>query len=395
VKTDPFRTSGRPRVVVLGHSAALSGGELGLVELLGALEAVHVHVILAEDGPLVERLASLGLGVELMPLAAGTRRLRRGEAGRVSAATVSAGLVAGRYAVRLARRLRELRADLVDANTLKAFLYGAAAARLARIPLVWHVRDRIDDDYLPPAAVRLVRGAARWAPTGVIANSRATLASLGPLRARSEVIPSPVGWPRSRGVEQWKEAPLTFAMVGRIAPWKGQDVFVRAFAAAFPRGCERAVIIGSPLFGEDEYQRALELLVDELALGDRVRLCGFRGDVAAELARVDALVHASVIPEPFGRVVVEGMAAGLPVIASGAGGPTEIITDGVDGILYEPGDVHALADALRRVAADEELARRLGNAAVERAGAYAPEAVARRTSDFYRRLLLDRAGEPA
>ena len=109
----------------------------------------------------------------------------------------------------------------------------------------------------------------------------------------------------------------------------------------------------------------------------------------AELAEVDALVHASVIPEPFGRVIVEGMAAGLPVVAAGAGGPDEIVTDGVDGLLYPPGDVGELAVTLQRVATDRGPRRRLGTAAVERARAFSPELAAAQTSAFYRQMLED------
>jgi len=176
-------------------------------------------------------------------------------------------------------------------------------------------------------------------------------------------------------------------MVGRIAPWKGQDVFLRAFAEAFADGAERAVILGAPLFGEEEYERSLRGLVPQLGLADRVELRGFTDDVAAELAQVDALVHASVIPEPFGRVIVEGMAAGLPVIAAGGGGPDEIVTEGVDGLLYPPGDVDELAATLSRVATDTGLAERLGRAAVERARAFSPDLVAAQTSAFYRQVL--------
>jgi glycosyltransferase involved in cell wall biosynthesis len=176
-------------------------------------------------------------------------------------------------------------------------------------------------------------------------------------------------------------------MVGRIAPWKGQDVFLRAFALAFPDGDERGVLVGAPLFGEERYEGELRALIEQLGLGDRIELRGFAEDVGAELARVDALVHASVIPEPFGRVIVEGMAAGLPVVAAAGGGPTEIVSDGVDGLLYPPGDVDELAATLRRVAADPDLGERLGRAAVERARAFSPELVAARTSAFYREVL--------
>ena len=92
---------------------------------------------------------------------------------------------------------------------------------------------------------------------------------------------------------------------------------------------------------------------------DRVVFRGFREDVWAELSQIHLLVHCSLIPEPFGQVVVEGMAAGVPVIAADAGGPAEIITHNVDGILTAPGDVAALAAAMRRIRDDASLRQAL------------------------------------
>jgi glycosyltransferase involved in cell wall biosynthesis len=95
------------------------------------------------------------------------------------------------------------------------------------------------------------------------------------------------------------------------------------------------------------------------------------------------LVHASVIPEPFGQVVVEGMSARLPVVASRGGGPEEIITEGVDGLLYPPGNFAALAQILVRLDAEPELRTQLGRAAAVRARDYAPESIAERMMDAY------------
>ena len=120
---------------------------------------------------------------------------------------------------------------------------------------------------------------------------------------------------------------------------------------------------------------------------DRVEFLGFRDDVWRELARLDVLVHASVIPEPFGQVVVEGMAAGLPVLAAAAGGPAEIIEDGVDGVHVPPGYPEALAAALRRLAADPARRRRLGDAARRSARRYAPERTAEQMRGAYRMAL--------
>lgn len=381
------------RVVYLDHCAQLSGGELALLRLLRALGDVDAHVVLAEEGPLVGKLLQSGISVEVLPMAEIARGVPRehvrprGMPGRIT-------LHSAAYTGRLAQRLRRLNPDLVHSNSLKAALYGGVAARAARLPLVWHVRDRIAPDYLPPAAVRLVRAMARRLPDAVITDTRSTLATLGGVStAISAVIPSPVELEpltASNVGEREGREQLRVGIVGRLAPWKGQHVFLDAFSQAFPTGTERAVVVGAPLFGEAEYECQLKEQAHRLGLGARVEFTGFRDDVRAELAGLDVLVHASVIPEPFGQVVAEGMAMGLPVVAPSAGGPAELIDDSVTGLLYPPRDAAALARALRHLAGDPELRRRLGAKARERAIDFAPRAIADRVMVLYRQVLEER-----
>lgn len=372
------RAPARRRVVYVGHSAQQAGGEIALARLVGALDDVDAHVVLAEDGPLVDTLHRAGATVEVLPMRESVRGRRRDAR---SLPLLGSAL----YTLRLARRLRALAPDLVHTNTLKANLYGGVAAKLAHVPVVWHVRDRIADDYLPPRVVRLVRALARRVPNAVIANSRATLATVPGARA-PHVVPSPVGDVQPAGR---RNAPLRIGMVGRIAPWKGQHVFLEAFARAFPDGEAEAVVVGAPLFGADEveYERELRALARERGIDRRVDFAGFREDVAAELAGLDVLVHASTVPEPFGLVVAEGMAAGLAVVAANAGGPAEVVEHDVNGLVFQPGNSDELAAALRRLAADAELRTRLGGAARERAAAFAPAAVAARVREIYDAVL--------
>lgn len=374
---------GRPRVVYVDHCARLSGGELALVRLLGALD-VEAHVVLGEDGPLVPLLEAAGAAVHVLALPAKTRDHRRD---RVGVGSAGKALRAGAYALRLALLLRRLEPDLVHTNSLKAALYGGMAGRLAGVPVVWHIRDRIADDYLSPSGVRLVRGAAGVLPTAVIANSAATLATLELRSKPAVVIPSPVDVGQAEAPRPAGGEALRIGIVGRLAPWKGQDMFLRAFAAAFGEGREQAVVVGAALFGEGAYEDELRALVSTLGLAGRVEFRGFRPDVGAELTRLEVVVHASTLPEPFGQVVVEAMAAGRAVVVPDAGGPAEIVRHDIDGLLYPMGDQAALAQALRRLATDADLRRRLGEAARCSASRYLPEAVASQVLELYSRVL--------
>src|SRR6201999_3306231 len=125
----------------------------------------------------VEELQLAGVSCEVLPLADSARTLRKAS---VNMGTLSPRVATSTaaYTPRLARRLPKLAPDLVHTNSLKAGVYGSVAARLAGVPVVWHVRDRIADDYLPPGAVHLVRRMSRHLATAIVANSHATMATL-------------------------------------------------------------------------------------------------------------------------------------------------------------------------------------------------------------------------
>jgi glycosyltransferase involved in cell wall biosynthesis len=386
----PPRAERRLRVVYLDHVAQLSGGEIALLRLVPHLHDVEAHVILAEDGPFADELVQAGVSVEVMALHERARGLRKDA---VTARTVPLGalLATIAYVLRLALRLRRLRPDLVHTNSLKAGVYGSIAARLAGVPVVWHVRDRIASDYLPAAAVRAVRATIGRFASAAIANSAETATTLG-TGVRTAVVPEAILAPVRRGGR--RSGPLTVGMIGRVAPWKGQDLFLRAFAQAFPAGEERCVVVGAPLFGEEDFERRLHELAAELGLGERVEFRGFRGDIWHELARLDLLVHASLVPEPFGQVVLEGMAAGVPVIAADAGGPREIIEPGRSGVLYPIGGEGALAGAMRELALDPERRARLARGGRDAAAAYHPDVIAARMQAVYQEVVGPIGGRP-
>jgi len=259
------------------------------------------------------------------------------------------------------------------------------AGRMARVGVVWHLRDRLADDYMNESTARLIRTLAPRFADGIIANSEATLATLGQILLPTAVIPSPLDpsiLPTASGRRVRR-----IGMIGRISPWKGQVFFLEAFARAFGEGDEIAVLVGAPLFGEEDYDDEVTAAITSLGLMGRVERRGFRDDVNAELQRLDVVVHASTVPEPFGQVVVEAMAAGRPVVAANAGGPAETITDGIDGVLYELGDVGALAKAMIRVAGDDELRSRVVANGLVTAERYRPSVLSRDVVDLYRKIL--------
>ncbi|MEW1954956.1 glycosyltransferase family 4 protein [Terrabacter sp. NPDC080008] len=346
--------AGPVRVAILDHTAELGGAELALLRLLESVDRSIVDpvVVLFSPGPLQQRLEQAGHAVVVVPLDARVRDTSR-SAG--AARMLRAAATTPVFLARLVATLRRLDVDVVHTTSLKADLLGALAAPALRRPLVWHVHDRIATDYLPRRTARAVRALARWVPYAVVANSRATAATLPGVRRLVVAHPGlsveqVAAAPRSRQ----PEGPPVVGMIGRLSPTKGQLVLVRAAArVAATRPDTRFRIVGEAAFGTEDYERRVRDEVERLGLAGHVAIVGFAEDPRRELDRLTVCVHASTVPEPFGQVVTEAMAWGVPVVATRGGGVDEIVRTGAPGhetaLLVDPDDERQLADAVLAV----------------------------------------------
>jgi glycosyltransferase involved in cell wall biosynthesis len=177
-------------------------------------------------------------------------------------------------------------------------------------------------------------------------------------------------------------------IVGRLAPWKGQDVFLAAAERLAPRFPDaRFVLAGSALFGEHDFEGELRRRAESGPLRGRVEFLGFCDDVWSVYRDLDVAVHASTLAEPYGNVVLEAMASRTPIVAAAAGGPLELVEHGRNGLLVPPGDADALAATLDRLLRDPDERRRLGRAGREHVERnFSLERDARRLEELYRRL---------
>jgi glycosyltransferase involved in cell wall biosynthesis len=180
----------------------------------------------------------------------------------------------------------------------------------------------------------------------------------------------------------------TVVLPGRLTSWKGQEVLLRA-VARLARQDVCVVLVGDDQ-GRWRYSRRLVALAHALGIAERVRLVGNCDDMPAAFMLADVVVHASVRPEAFGRVVIEAQAMGRPVIATDLGGPVETVEHGVTGWRVPPGDAAALAAAIEgALALDDDAWAALGRrarAAVLRH--YTTKAMQEATLDVYEAVLL-------
>ena len=369
------------RVLFFDHTAAQSGAEIAMLNLVRHLDSKKVTpiVVFGGYGPVVEQMNPFA-DTHVLPMPVEVAGAKKDSLGLASLFRVRATLGGAAYIWKLAKFIRRNDVDVVHTNSLKADVIGGIAGRLAGRQVIWHVRDRIDEDYLPRSVVRMFRLLSRWVPRLVITNSAATLESLYPGAPQDHSLPFSVKsggrtvvvhdgtpWPFPAERTSASNGVVRIGLIGRISPWKGQHIFLQAVALVrknFPEA--RFFIVGGALFGEAEYDRKVRALTESLGISGLVTFTGFRKDVPNVIADMDLIVHASTTGEPFGQVIIEGMAAGKPVVATNGGGVPEIVDDGKTGILVPMGDVQAMADAISRLLADPVLAADMGARGRER-----------------------------
>jgi glycosyltransferase involved in cell wall biosynthesis len=343
------------RVLLINHTAELGGAEYGLLDLARHYGPARCHVVLFADGPLRQRLAAAGIGVTLL---AGGRTLLgvRREAGWLRALAAVPAVLA--MAWRLARLVRD--GDVLYVNSQKAAVVGLLAGPLRRRPVVWHLHDILS----PAHFAALQRWAVVWlanrATRRVIAISEATKQSFldcGGDPGRVVVVPNGVDATRFAGLEVVDVAAMRarlglaagplLGLFGRISPWKGQHVLIAALAEL--PGVQ-ALIVGDALFEETAYKRDLLREAERRGVAGRIHWLGYRRDTPQLMRMVDLVLHTSTAPEPFGRVIVEAVLAGRPVLASDHGAARELLGE-ESGWLVTPADPAALAQAIRRLLA--------------------------------------------
>ncbi len=243
--------------------------------------------------------------------------------------------------------------DLIYANTQKALVVGALASFFSRRPLVYHLHDILSAEHFSKTNRSIaVAGANRFASL-VIANSQASQTAFVAAGGRADLTEIVYNGFDSKNyqtsesdVRQLRqelglEGQFVVGHFSRLAPWKGQHILIEALAQC-PQEVT-AILVGDALFGEQDYVQSLHTQVKKLGLSKRVKFLGFRSDVPQLMSACDLVAHTSISPEPFGRVIVEAMLCGRPVVAAAAGGAIELVEQDINGFLVTPGKPQELA----------------------------------------------------
>jgi len=375
------------RILYIQYAAERGGLEISLLNALRFIDKDKFcpTVVFLTQGPFIDEIQAIG--VETFYI--GTTRVRR--------------LLKTWSSIRqLAKLIKKENIDIVHSNGGKAHLYGGYAAKKAGCPAIyWNhgIGENTSSIFTPGGFIDFL---SRKSPaTRILGDSYYTKQVLEKHYKNREIgmlyeIPD-IDYMTSQ-VEAHDirtkynihpDSPLVM-IAGRLQPWKGQDIFIKAssiVANSFPDA--RFLVVGGALFGIDiDFPGYLENLAMELGVKNKVMFTGHIHNVRDYMQTSDAIVHASVVPEPFGLVIVEAMMCAKPVIATNIGGPREIVADGECGYLVPPSDPESMAEAIGKLLSSTEIRERMGQAGKARVEEYFnPHKTVRKLEDIYTSVL--------
>ena len=359
-----------PRVGVLCAISGLGGAEFSLLELVTHLRSSYeFHLIVPGEGPLKESAEAAGAKVWVLPwpeaIAGAGETAKRPSPARMlrSAACLRS------FARRLSKLLDEIGPSVFVTNAAKAHVIGALTRKREHVPLIWYMRDGLENRVLSRKLLALLSRRCdlticisryvaaqfrKYVSASVPANVVYNIVDLS--RFRPGALP-PADL-RKKSDEIW------YGIVGAITPLKGHDIFLDAAERVLLQlpNAIFAIVGNNPYVTEAGflYEERLRRRVAKSSLRDRVKFVGFRNDVPSILSQLDILVQPNRGPEGLGRSVLEAMACGVPVIAVNKWGPAELIQDGQSGLLFPPLDTGQLAAHMLTLGRDQALRKTMG-----------------------------------
>lgn len=341
-------------ILFLTHVGDPGGAEFKMMELCSSL-GDKAEVLHLQEGNLSQQLSKKNIQHKVIQLPKALVGFKREDA-LVNAFPLifqSLGFLRKLY-----KATREYSAYVCMSQ--KAFVLMSLLKPFHRKPIIWFMNDLLSTEHFSPSLISILTFLARFSADHLVVNSQASynawIKASGSNRNVEIIYPGTdfnkidERTKNFQEIETLKEKLSAddkhiVGLFGRVTPWKGQDVFIQAISQ-LPN--THSVIVGEAFFGQEIYLQQLEALVEKLNLQSRVTFTGHSNQVPEWMAACDIIVHCSTAPEPFGLVIVEGMAALKPVIASDGGGAQEIIVNEVTGQLTPMKDADALAAAIKR-----------------------------------------------
>jgi len=341
------------KVLFVHHSSTLGGAELSLADLVTNISDEIAPVCAVPVGPLAQYLSSRKIPVAIVPMRPIIKSLN-------PLYWLMTGFNCLRVMFKLIGICRKEKIQVIHANSLTASIYAAPVSFLCRIPMIWHERDLARHPFLAPLIARFAKRIIAIS-NAVAENLKTQIGDSNKIRMiynGIDVDRFRQGAAKFTGLPEGKR---TVLMAAQFVRWKGHNDFITMASSVSEKIPDAVFVLAGDkkIHEQQEYVRELERTIGERGLTDRFVWTGFVEDMPRLLQNVDCVVLPAV-NEPFGRIVIEAMAAGRPVVSVKSGAVPEIIEGGVSGCLVEPGDCKAMAESVCRLLRDRAFAGKIG-----------------------------------
>jgi FkbM family methyltransferase len=365
------------------HSASVSGGaELCAYELISRIiedqkQFVLPYVVLPAEGPMADRYCDLAVGMKIIysqPWVSGMKILQAkpwtNGSGLSPSETVQKKLLNTTATVQLAEVFESFKPSVACTQTI-VMPWMANVATAYGVPHVWYIHEFGDIDhgfnfdYGYQESLRFIGRNSEF----VVANSNAVAKHIAAginkekiITLHYNVLKPPT---TDKAPDIFKKNVLKLVIAGRIMPSKGQLDAVKALKILRDRKVEAELLIMGAV-GSDEYMKQINDYVQASSLPEKVHFLSHQENPGDYMKLADIYLMCSK-NEAFGRVTAEAMLLGKPVVGSKSGGTLDIVSDGVDGFLYTPGDVKDLASCVEKLAHNDEKLKQFAKKAKENA----------------------------
>ena len=333
-----------------GSGDIAGGGQISLIKLLENIDRTLIApmLICPFSGDLVSHVEKLGIPVKVLNMDSPKKK----------------PIKFFSSVHKLRKLMRSMKVDLVHANTSRSTLYGGLAAKPLELPVIWHVRviesEGWYDRYLAGLCRKLfaVSKAVEKRFNWLLSKNREKITVIHNGADIREFCPIISGDEVRSEFNLKPDVPVA-GIVGNLLVWKGQEYFIRA-ASEVRKEIPSAMFL---VVGDGECRHDLEMVSEKLGIRDKVIFTGRRFDIPKLMAAMNVIVHSSITPEPFARIILEAMAMGKPLVAMNEGGVPEVIKDGVNGISIPPKNSALMARKIIELLSDRDKAKKMGQAA--------------------------------
>lgn len=348
----------KQKILFLSSEDMLSGAELSLIELVTQLsDCYYPEVLIGGKGPLYERFFQFNVTTKFVPgLAVKFSRYN------TKYELIRAILKLPKSFFTTFREIQKTRSDILFVNTFKSLLVSCLGILLTNKKTIFWAHDSFKFDSKTQFGKRLFfKIILKWSKIKVISNSKYTSCSLEEnFGMTSDHVLYPLVQVIPTQPKNFSENSIVLGISGRIAEWKGQLFALKALAPILSNSNNLVLeILGSPLFGDEKYFEQIQDFIAENDISEKVILLPFCSEPKNIMEKWDLAIHSAILPEPFGRTIVESLMLGVPVMVPNIGGPIEIISEGVNGVTYRIGDLDDLSDKVNDFLVNAELRRKL------------------------------------